>query len=168
MKTLIVKFVLTVALLGLVMGLPAMAGDNEYSRASLNGIEGVRVLIEDFEEHEKSAGFDTRTFQTDVELKLRLAGIKVLTEKEWLDTIGAPRLYLNVNTLNPIAGKNSPYRIGLEFKQSVRLVRDSSIWVSGATTWSDGYVGNGGITYVRDSVKDNVDRFINAWLSVNQ
>lgn len=167
MKILIVRFACAVALLGLVMGLPAMAGDNEYGRASLKGVEAVYVLVESFSEDEKSAGFDTRTFQTDVELKLRLAGIKVLTKKEWLTTTGGPYLYLNVNPLNPITGENSPFNIDLEFNQSVLLDRDPSISVL-AATWSVGNIGNGDITYVRDSVKDRVDTFINAWLSVNQ
>ena len=112
-------------------------------------------------------GFDHRTFQTDMELKLRLAGIKVLTRAEILTTPGSPYLYLNVTLPNPEKRKLSSYAIDLEFSQLVILVRDPGISAI-ATTWSVGSVGNGDLPHIRDRVKDKMDQFINAWLSVNR
>ena len=169
MKKLIPNFVLVVGLLTLAMGRPVMGSDNEYARATLKGISGVQVLVESFDENAKNAGFDIRTFQTDMELKLRLAGIKVLTKKESFAAPGSPYLYLNVNPLSPGEREsNFPYAIGLELRQEIRLIRDPSIHLSGATTWSTSSIGYGDIPYIRESVKDHMDKFINAWLSVNQ
>ena len=167
MKKLIPNFVLVVGLLTLAMGRPVMGSDNEYARATLKGISGVQVLVESFDENAKNAGFDIRTFQTDMELKLRLAGIKVLTKKESFAAPGSPYLYLNVNPLSPEERKpNFPYSINLELNQKTRLIRDPSIEAPGAT-WSTSGVGYGEIPHIRESVKDNMDIFINAWLSVN-
>ena len=168
MKKLMPNFVLVVVLLIMAMGRPVMGGDSEYARATLKGISGVWVLVESFAESAKNAGFDRRTFQTDMELKLRLAGIQVLTKKEWVAAPGSPYLYLNLNPLSPEErGPNSPYAIDLELKQDIRLVRDPSIEGLGAT-WSTSGVGYGDIPYIREYVKDHMDKFINAWLSVNQ
>ena len=169
MKKLMPNFVLVVVLLTMAMGRPVMGADREYTRATLKGISGVQVLVESFDEDAKNAGFDRRTFQTDMELKLRLAGIKVLTEEEAFATLGSPYLYLNVNPLSPRErGPNFPYSINLEFKQEIRLVRDPNINLHGATTWSTRGVGYGDIPHIREHVKDDMDIFINAWLSVNQ
>ena len=168
MKKLMPNFVLVVVLLTMAMGRPVMGYDSEHTRASLKGISGVQVLVEGFDENDKNAGFDTRIFQTAMELKLRLAGIQVLTEKEWLAAPGSPLLYLNLNPhILRERGPIFPFAINLRLVQKIRLVRDPSIEVSGAT-WSTSGVGYGGIPYIREYVKDHMDAFINAWLSVNQ
>ena len=92
-------FAAIAALAFLNAGPEVMAVDNEMTRATLKGLPGVDVLVEVFDEQAKASGFDRRTFQTDVELKLRLAGIKVLMEKEKSATPGKPILYLHVNAL---------------------------------------------------------------------
>ena len=145
-------------------GRPAMAGEHEND--TLKGISGMWVLVEGFGEDDKRAGFNEQTFQTDVELKLRLAGIKVLAKKEWFDEPGAPFLYLNVNPLHDQQGEHAAYSIDLALKQEVCLVRNPGRCVL-APTWSVGAVGRGDLQHVRDSAKDLVDQFINAWLSVN-
>jgi len=58
----------------------------------------------------------------------------------------------------------------VELKQNVRLDRDPSMWLPGVTTWSVDAVGTVGrekLRNLRDGIKDYVDRFINAYLSVN-
>ena len=58
----------------------------------------------------------------------------------------------------------------VEFRQDVRLDRDPNIQIPAATTWSAaavGAVGRNDLRSIRDSIKDCVDRFINAYLSVN-
>ncbi len=152
-------------------GPEATAVDNEMTRATLKGLPGVYVsrgvcLGRIFSEQDKVAGFDERTFQTDVELKLRLAGIKVLTEEEQLATPGMPILYLHVNALHKQPGQNHAYSISLGLQQAVRLVRNGAL-AYGARTWSVNSVGYGDLPFIRNAVKDYVDQFINAWLSVN-
>lgn len=141
-------------------------GDSELSRVTLNELPGMYVLVEDFTEQNKAAGFDKRTFQTDAELNLRSAGIKVLTEKEKSATPGKPCLYFNVKAMHKQLGKKHAYTISLGLQQAVRLVRNGAL-AYGAMTWSVGSVGYGDLPFIRNAVKDYVDQFINAWLSVN-
>lgn len=142
-------------------------------RESLKNLPGVRVLVEGFRNHAEDAGFDKQTFQTDVELKLRLAGIKVAEHLDW------PWLYVNVNALHRERNRNSAYSISLELYQRVLLVSqvgsdpgkssEGALVSSGteATTWDRGWLGVGGVDDVRTAVKNLIDTFINDWLAVN-
>ncbi len=162
MKTTILVAAIAAVLLFAVVGQLARADTHD----TLKGISGVHVRVEFFHEDAQRAGFNEQTFQTDVELKLRLAGIKVQTQKEWFATPGTPYLYLNVISFHEQRGENAAFNISLELKEQVSLVRNPATRVF-ATTWSDGKLGYGDLQYARDSVKDVVDQFINAWLSVN-
>jgi len=145
----------------------AAAQDSENNRQSLKGLKGVYVLVEPLEAEVERDGLNQTSIQTDVELRLRQAGIKVLTEGERLAAPGSPFLYVLVN-----AKSGSPYAfsIDVEFCQGVRLDRDPSMQIIGATTWSVRAVGTAGrenLRNIRDFIKDYVDQFINAYLSVN-
>ena len=81
---------------------PTVRGDdNEGSRATLKGITTVHVLVEDLDNDAQTVGLTKEGIQTDVELKLVLAGMHVVTREEWLKLPGAPRLYVNVSVLPP-------------------------------------------------------------------
>jgi len=156
----------------LLSGLPSSALDSEGSRATLKGLRGVSVTVEEFQEAAKRAGFDERTFQTDIELRLRMAGIKVLSQSESLESPGMPSLYFNVATLHERPNEIVAYSINIELNQMAMLarhpslVRDPSL-VFPVTTWSTGGIRQGHIPYIRQHAKDLTDRFVNAWLSVN-
>ncbi len=162
MKTTILVATIAAVLLFAVVGQLAKADEHD----TLKGVSGVYVLVESFDEDAQRAGFDKQTFQTDVELKLRLAGIKVQTRKEWFATPGSPYLYLKVSSLHEQRGEKAAFNISLELVEQAWLVRNPTKRVF-ATTQSGGSVGYGGLQYARDSVKYVVDQFINAWLSVN-
>ena len=108
------KFFAVIVALALLNAEPKTTADSELSRATLKGLSGVYVGVEYFDEHNKAADFDKRTFQTDVELKLRLTGIKVLAEEEQLATPGMPILYLHVNALHKQPGQKSRLQHFLE------------------------------------------------------
>ncbi|HXW62876.1 MAG TPA: hypothetical protein VEJ45_09765 [Candidatus Acidoferrales bacterium] len=128
--------------------------------STLKGISGVQVLIEDLSDSAKALGLEKETIQTDVELKLRLAGIHILSEEEDNNTPGAPSLYVNVRVVRSAAA------VAVELKQGVRLVRNGEL--SQGTTWSVGGVGaNLTAESIRNHIKDYLDEFLNAWLSVN-
>jgi hypothetical protein len=138
---------------------------------SLRGIREIEVTIEPLATSAEEAGLHRADIQTDVELKLRLAGIKVLTNGEWLQGPGSPYLYVNANVrLNqPAAPGLAIFSISLQLKQLVTLTRDVSIMAS-ATTWDTeaaGSVGRTNLQKIRDGIRDLVDEFINAYLSVN-
>jgi hypothetical protein len=77
----------------LTLAIPALGSDSELSRMTLTGLRGVYVLAQTRTDAQK-AGFDKGTFLTDVEVRLRTAGIRVLTEGEMLTTPGMPFLYV--------------------------------------------------------------------------
>ena len=142
-------------------------------RESLKDLPGVQVVVERFRSHAEDAGFDKQTIQTDVELKLRMAGIKVAEHHDW------PLLYVNVNALHRERNRNGAYSISLELHQGVLLVSQvgsdprtsfEEALVSSrmeATTWGTGSLGVGGVDDVRTAVKNSIDKFINDWLAVN-
>lgn len=142
-------------------------------RESLKALPGVRVVVEDFGSAAENAGFDKRAFQTDVELRLRMAGVRVL------ETKGNPLLYLNVNVLHRKAGEMGAFHITLELIQRAIIrsqLRSGGEGLSedalanstmGATTWTTGLTGFGAVADVRDATKNLVDEFANDWLAVN-
>jgi hypothetical protein len=105
--------------------------------------------------------------QTDVELKLRLAGIQVLTQAESQSAPGRPWLCLIATIQRSGQAPTYHYNIGLELQQDVILVRNPSVTTRGPTWSTGGLGGSSDIQVLRDVIKDNVDIFINAYLSVN-
>ena len=142
-------------------------------RDSLKDLPGVMVVVEPFKDEAEQAGFDEQVFQTDVELKLRMAGIRVLETKDR----DLPRLYLNVTALHQ--DRRAAYSISLELIQDVFLrcqlpskPEDSSEdalegAAALASTWSSRLLGLGTAAHARDASKDLVDKFANDWLAVN-
>jgi hypothetical protein len=97
-------------------------------------------------------------------LKLRQAGIPVLD-------LNLGEAYLDIFLqLIPASDGLWPYTIKVEVFQEVALVREPSIVVPLAVTWSVGSYGRARkqeVRNLRDNVKDLVDKFINAYLAVN-
>ena len=160
-----VRAVLVVVLSLVVPSWPALGTDHPMTRATLKGLSGVQVVVEGFDEENRRAGFNVRTFQTDVELKLRMAGIKVLSEKKSWSAPVQPYLYVQVASMADEPGEIAAYLIRLQLDQGVRLVRAKTF--AFAATWSVSWLGQGSVQNVRDRLKDRVDLFLNAWLSVN-
>ena len=161
------------ALALLVAGSAAAAQDTELRRQSLKGLKGVEVLVERLDAEAERVGLNETTIQTDVELMLRQAGIRVLTPAESLESPGRAWLYVSPALLRISTGEACVYTITVELRQDVRLERDLSIEAFGATTWNArrrlGIVPTASFApKVRDSLKDLVDQFINAYLSVNR
>ena len=163
---------LWIAVLALVVGLvsPTLARDLPGERASLAGLAGVNVLIEAMDPDVEPEGLERSALQTDVEVKLRQAGVRVLTITESLVAPGSPYLYLRVTTVQ--ADKVLPLyavEIHLELNQEVMLARKPEIALV-APTWSTSWVGAAGtkmLDRVRERVRDRVDEFINAYLAAN-
>jgi hypothetical protein len=152
----------------LLTAAPCKAGDSEFSRKSLRGLSGVHVLVENLTDDAKRVGLDTDTIQTDVELKLRLAGITVLTSEESLRAPGMPDLYVNVDVM--AFNGFYVYSVTVEVDQNVMLRRNYDS-VIGAATWS--VTGVGGATSQsaksggREFLSELIDHFLNAYLDAN-
>jgi hypothetical protein len=144
----------------------AFALDDDDARQSLRGLQGVGVLIEKLNPEVEQSGLSSESIQGDVELKLRLAGIRVLSREESLRT-RAPILYVNVNMITgPSIGRIMPFSISVAVTQRISLERDSTIRLR-VPTWSVDATGTQDASTIRNTIKDFADRFINAYLSVN-
>ncbi|MFQ5875317.1 MAG: hypothetical protein ACE5JL_16175 [Dehalococcoidia bacterium] len=161
---------LVLALVPTVMLLLGPRGAWAGESRTLSGLFGVEVVVENIKPEAERDGLTRAALQTDVELRLRQAGIRVLTKTQGLRTPGRPWLYLNVSTLKRSDGSYA-YHASLGLKEYVRLERAPSR-VELAETWQTlGIIGTVGIqrlhTVVREAVRDMVDAFINAYLAAN-
>jgi len=153
---------LTILLIG-VFSSPVRADDDAVTRPTLKGIDAVTVVIETLPNVAKKLGLTKEMIQTDVESKLRLAGIRVVTEKEALKLPGQPYFYVNINLSGDAAAAN----IDVELRQNVLLQRTFEDAVS-VPTWSTNILGtNPTGEDIRDETKDQVDFFLKAWVSAN-
>jgi len=153
-----------VALLVVLMG-TAWGGDRERHRQSLRGIKGVNILIEEMPPLLAEAGLTKNQIVRDVELKLRLVGLKVLSQEESFKISGSPFLYVSISAIEVSCG--FVFSIKLAYCQDALLIGTRE-QANGLETWS---VSSFGITpnigTIKSEMKDHMDTFLNAWLSVN-
>ena len=137
------------------------ADDTEAERKTLRGIKAVRVVIEDLSADEVKDGLAAGQIRTDVELRLRKAGVVVQTSSPFI-------LYIYPHLMVRETGL---YIFHLE----VAIMQDAVITANGEdsllTTWSASVLGTVGRVNmsrrVREDIGDLVDQFLNAYLSVN-
>jgi hypothetical protein len=145
----------------LLLDIPAWA-DTPGERATLKGIEAVAVVVEDTNADAARDGLTRDQLQSDVEQRLRQAGITV-------DNHALGVLAVFVNTLKIESGFYA-YAIRVQFRQWVRMERNLTI-AALASTWEAssvvGVIGTRALRDVRGSVRDRVDQFINAYLEQN-
>jgi len=142
----------------------------ETNRATLRGLDGVRVLVEDLPPELEQAGLTKNQLQNDVESKLRGAGIKTLSQEECFKTPGEPYFYININVnTTKNEGGLYAYSIDIGLVQNIVLQRDPK-QTGYSVTWSTGGLGlieKKQLNQIRESVEDMVLIFIKAFLSVN-
>jgi hypothetical protein len=145
------------------------------SRESLKGIQGFYVMA-DIGKVFEEIGLFGETIRTDAELKLRQAGIRVFALEETKAIPGNPAFYIYLMGLKQSDIRSFPlylFRIDVYALQNARLERNNASY-GWAPTWSEDYIGMRGSDnpdvvskHIRDVTKDLIDRFINAYLSVN-
>ena len=141
----------------------ALPADNPGTRKTLHGAEQIKVVVEPLKWAIENAGLKTAQLRTDTELKLRLAGIRVVSPND----PGKPSLHVNVRVIKFGQRDRYVFNIAVEFIQTVSLERNPRVKID-ATTWSTAVTGTSHkLSTVRDQVGELVDVFINAYLSVN-
>ncbi len=148
------------------MGSLGIASDDKYARSTLKGFTGVNVIVRYLDPDIEKDGLTMLQITTDVELKLRLAGIKVLALTE-MRKKALHTLVIDLGILKTKSFKGYVYRIDVSLEQFVYLKRNSSVPIN-FSTWSTGTLGiTTDISDIRNAVENQVDIFINAYLSVN-
>jgi hypothetical protein len=148
---------------------PVFAFDNRLTRRTLQGLQGVIVVVASLGPEIKQDGLTEDQLRTDTELKLRMAGIKVLSNEELSITPGKPMMHVYITILKTKLNHYTLYvfSISLQIMQEASLARAPNIKTA-AITWLVDITGKTGeLEDIRDSTKDLVDKFINAYLSVN-
>jgi hypothetical protein len=152
--------IITVLLIGITS--PSVRAQTEMN-ATLKGISTVAVIVEQLHDEAKVLGLTTEMIQTDVELKLLLAGMRVVTQKEIMNFPGSPFVYVNVQ----LAGNFKAASIDLYLSQNAQLERNGQS-ATAVVTWFRSAIGTDPTAQdVRNMTKDLADQFLNAWLSVN-
>jgi hypothetical protein len=162
-----------VVLIAILLFMPSeslFAIDGKSNLATLRGLKGVGVLVENLPPEVEKEGLIKNQIQIEVESKLRAAGIKVLTREECLKTPGQPYLYININ-VNTAKTESDlyPYAIDALLIQKVSLLRNPEL-TTYAVTWSMGGIGSIDkqiLGQLRGDVEEVVQVFIKAFLSEN-
>jgi hypothetical protein len=161
-----IGFVLGAIMAFTLSGPSLLALDSEESRATLRGLKRVYIVVEELDSDIVNDGLTNDQIYTDVGQKLRQAGIEFLSEESWQDKKRSPCVYVRPNVYKPWPGFYFCC-IDISLIQDVLLKRNPSITVL-SPTWSTGKFGvTHSLKGIRDSVKDCVDIFLNAYLSMN-
>jgi hypothetical protein len=145
-----------------LLAAPARGQDGAAQRATLKGVTIIEVVVEEMDPVAERDGLTRSQLRTDVELRLRQAGI----------TVGPTltgHLYVNVDTVKSDHGQTYAYNVVVQYVQQVVLARDPKALVF-ATTWETGGVGMivvDRLREVRQDVANYVDQFIKAYLEQN-
>src|ERR1700737_4943932 len=148
--------VLTGFAVALTVLIPSQAAaDNDAERESLKALRGVAVAVQAALPPEaEQGGLSQAKLQTDVELKLRQAGIRVLTSTERLSAAGSPTLVVTLGTTRSPAGFYA-YSVTVNLVQAVYLARDPTVgaWAATWTLGGVGFVGQAHVDTVRNTVR---------------
>jgi hypothetical protein len=147
--------------------------DSEMTRQTLLGLKGVSVAVENpqpnVQKYVQRFGLARDQLQKDIEQRLAKAGIAVLSQEKWPQTLGRPVLYVTVNT-HEYEKYWYAYTIVVDLMQIATLEANPDAKTL-ASTWSinmAGVASIGTLNTIKDNVNILVDRFIDACLSVNR
>ena len=168
--------ILVLAVLGIALSAaPAAAQlDSPGSRKTLVGLPGFFVAVEDMDTSAARVGVTSAVIQTDVEARLKAAGIRLYTADDFKNILEVPQLYININEL-ALHGAQAglfTYNATTEVRQAIKLSRNTDI-TSTSVTWrapaTVGTVGSDNFyVAVRDVVREEVDLVIAAFQAANK
>jgi hypothetical protein len=146
----------------------ATAAEGKLGRETLRGITSIEVVVESPDSEAIRDGLTKDQIQTDVELRLRKAGVRVIGSDD-PEATKAPFLAISANLLKGRSIDGYAYSCQVALFQGVMVLSNSTATL--ASTWSIEMTGIAGtnnmVMAVRNSIGDLVDKFLNAYLSVN-
>jgi hypothetical protein len=148
-----------------LLPIPAAALKFAGQREALTGLKGVGVEVTPLRPEAERLGLTTGQIKTDVELRLRKAGVRVLTADEVNETTGHPILFITVTP--SISSGLCAYMINVQLGEVASLARGNAVY---ATTWLTNGVGTfwtQDMRKIRGYVGDCIDEFINDYLAAN-
>lgn len=169
--------ILIASLILFFVNVPAFANDVDEDTpqtiATLRGLKRVYVLVRVLDLSPvtlKQYGLTKEQVQTDTEIKLRTAGIRVIpTKEEFFKEPGNPCLQVLIQAKYKPGLKSFLVYVNVALFQLVRLAREPSVF-DRPETWGKNRITLIGEEYVQNIqgiTKEAVDRFINAYLTAN-
>jgi hypothetical protein len=141
--------------------------DDEYSRATLKGLEnfGVIVHLDGIEE------LNEARLRTDTESKLKSAGIQIIEAGD-MQSVRDAMIKVEVIGYEAFSGHYYSFGIRIEVRQHGAFKpRNREGFVGDVETWSlwtVGMVGQRDIDFITGTVEEYLEMFISAYYSVNQ
>jgi hypothetical protein len=159
-----------IAVVAIVAGILACT---DYARAYwsaadldlLRGVDGFRLAVDRIKPEIERDGLFRSTLLTDMELRLRMAGIRVLSAEEAESQPDAPCLYLYLDALKCSLGY--AYRIRLTLMEPVKLMRNNMRVLATVLRVPDELGVTAQLSDIRDAAGDFVEEFIKAWKLAN-
>jgi hypothetical protein len=144
---------------------PAAASDTQGDRVTLTGLTPLSVVVEGLPPIAQSNGLTNAALQTDVERRLRQAGISLTPDAD-------AYLYVHVTIADPGGSLPLPYFVDVSLMQEVTLPRGlkTRTPLQAPTWWLNrlGMVDSNGLrAAVGARVSAFVDQFVLAYQSVN-
>jgi hypothetical protein len=140
----------------------ARGADDPYG---LRGISSVWVLIESLGLEEADIGLAGDAVRTDVELRLRSAGLGVISPEDAKKISVKDNTFLYVNVTVTSGGLAAT--VLAQFGQAAYLLRNC-LPIGTAFTWTDvSTLLRPSLDSVHSEIKDLVDKFLNEWLKQN-
>jgi hypothetical protein len=159
------KKVLGAALaLVMLLLLPGVSHALTGQQEALVGLEGVQVVVEGPGPEAERLGLSKNQIKTDVEQRLRKAGVRVLTNKE--PAPRTPHLYVKISASINKMGIFA-YSINVDLMEIVTLFTGEKAF---ATVWEKGEAGSVGLNYINQiqpRIDSLIDKFINDYLAAN-
>ena len=158
-------------LVGLALSLPTIGFSfTADKRDTLRGLKEISVLIEYLPDDVEREGLSREHLQRDIEVRLRQAGLHVLTISEVANSPGAPYLYVAVYPITASSVNLNAYAVALTLKQLVQLSRSPTTELF-ATTWEGpihfSSLSDSKAHDIRSRILEAVGRFIVDYRDVN-
>jgi hypothetical protein len=143
----------------------AFAQSREEQAEVLRGLEGVYVVVGRIKPEIERDGLYGSMLQDDAEFMLRTAGVKVLSEEEWLSAPGNPYLNLNVDAFKYCDGY--VYKIGLRIVEKVHPVREPTLIEATTLSMRDDLGITPSLSAIREQTRDLLEKFTEVWRTAN-
>ena len=131
----------------------------------LRGVSSVWVLIESLGPEEANIGLADDTVRTHVELRLKSAGLRVISPEEAKKIAVKDNTFLYVNVA--VASDGLAATVLAQFAQGAYLLRNS-LPIGTAFTWIDvSMLLRPSRDSVRSEINDLIDKFLHEWLKQN-
>jgi hypothetical protein len=138
------------------------ASDSAIERASLAGLKQISIVVEDLSSAAAPSGLTTAALQTDVERRVKAAGIAVTPDAD-------DYLYVHVTVADAGSSLPLPYHVEVAMMQEITLPRGIKTRTPlQAPTWSLDQIGLASTGVLRESIVNRVDQFVDQFIKAYQ